>query len=104
MGQVGQIARERGARRVLSVTLSIGPLSGVEAELLEQAWPIANAGTAAEGSRLAIEQAPVTVRCSECGETTSATPNNLVCGACGSWKTALQSGDELLLVSLELET
>ncbi len=104
MGQVQQIAAEKSARRVVSVTLSIGPLSGVEAELLKQAYPLATAGTIAEASRLEIESAPVRVRCSECGEITSAAPNNLVCGACGGWHTVLQSGDEMLLLSLELET
>ena len=104
MRQVQQIAEEKRARRVLSVTLAIGPLSGVEAELLKQAYPVATAGTLAEASRLEIEAAPVTVRCSECNETTPASPNNLICGACGGWRTVLQSGDELLLVSLELET
>lgn len=102
--QVQQIAEQKSARRVVSVTLSIGPLSGVEADLLRQAYPIASAGTVAEASRLEIESAPVTVRCSECGQTTHATPNNLVCGACGGWRTVLQSGDEMLLLSLELET
>ena len=101
--QVQQIAGERGAGRVLSVTLSIGPLSGVEAELLKQAYPIATAGTVAEASRLEIEATPVKVRCSECGEISSASPNNLLCGACGGWRTVLESGDEMLLVSLELE-
>ena len=42
--QVEAIARERLARRVGTVCVSIGPLSGVEPRLLEQAFPVASAG------------------------------------------------------------
>ena len=42
--QVERIARERQAR-VSSITLRIGPLSGVEPALLQQAYPLASAGT-----------------------------------------------------------
>jgi len=45
--QVDQIAREKNARLVESITLRLGPLSGVEAHLLTQAFPLLRArGTA----------------------------------------------------------
>ena len=43
--QVAQLAHDRGARRVLSITVSVGALSGTEARLLEHAYPLAAAGT-----------------------------------------------------------
>jgi len=90
------IAREHAAR-VSEVHVSIGPLSGVEARLLRDAFPLACAGTAAEGAALKIETAPVRVRCRVCGAETVATPNRLLCAACGEWRTDLLSGDEMLL-------
>jgi hydrogenase nickel incorporation protein HypA/HybF len=30
-------------------------------------------------------------------------PNRLVCGACGDWRTDLAAGDEMLLLSVELD-
>lgn len=104
MGQVECIAREREARSVASITLRIGPLSGVEAELLRQAFSIASAGSVAEGAELVIREQPLQVRCSRCGAVTLAEANNLVCATCGDWRTTLESGDEMLLESLELVT
>lgn len=104
MKQVLQIAEEKKARRVVSVKLQIGPLSGVEPELLRQAYPIAAAGTLAETSRLEMETCPIRVRCLDCGELGEAAANRLICSHCGSWQTVLQSGDEMILASLELET
>jgi hydrogenase nickel incorporation protein HypA/HybF len=101
--QVEELARSRDAR-VQEVRIGLGPLSGIEPRLLAQAYPFACAGTLAEGSRLAIEQTQVRVRCSRCGAESIAAPNRLVCGACGDWRTELVAGDEMLLLRLELET
>ncbi len=57
----------------------------------------------AQGAALAVEDAPVRVRCRSCGAETSAEPGRLVCGSCGDFRTDLLSGDEMLLVSVELE-
>jgi hydrogenase nickel incorporation protein HypA/HybF len=103
MSQVEQIAQRENAERITRIVLSIGPLSGVEAQLLKDAFPIAAAGTAAENADLAIEQQPVSVRCLSCGEESEATANRLLCGACGDYRTQLLSGDEMLLMSVELE-
>jgi hydrogenase nickel incorporation protein HypA/HybF len=102
IAQVGAIAAEKAAR-VAKVHLGIGPLSGVEPHLLEAAYPLAAAGTAAEGSALAIKDIPVRVRCSICGKETEATANRLLCGSCGAWRTAVVAGDEMLLLRVELE-
>ena len=103
MEQVEQIAAANGANRVVRIILQIGPLSGVEGELLEQAFPIASAGTLAENSALEIHPRPVRVRCNSCGAESTAAANRLLCATCGDWQTTLISGDELLLQSVELE-
>ena len=102
VNQVEQVAREHHSTRVTSVQLRIGPLSGVEPHLLEQAFPLAAAGTVAEGSELRLDCLPVSVSCGHCGTVTNAPPNRLVCGQCGAWRTTLVSGDELQLARVEL--
>lgn len=102
--QVTDIASTHSARRVTAVTVMIGPLSGVEPELLAQAFPIARAGTLADGAELLVEPLPLKVHCRSCGAETEAQPNRLVCGACGDWQTDLISGDEMLLGRVELIT
>ena len=101
--QVEDVVRERPGR-VTSVRVGVGPLSGVEPRLLEGAYPLACAGTCAEGSRLAVERMNIRVRCRVCGAESEAKPNRLLCAACGDWRTDLVSGDELLLLRIELET
>lgn len=103
IGEVTRVAREERAQRVVSVTVRIGPLSGVEPELLRGAYPLASAGTVAEEARLIVERSAVRVRCLECGVESDAEPTRLLCAACGRWRVRLVSGDELLLASVELE-
>ena len=101
--QVMDITRQQQARSVTRILVQVGPLSGVEPRLLAQAFPIASAGTPAAGAVLDLESLPVRVRCEQCGAESDASPNRLLCGACGDYHTRLLSGDELLLVSVELE-
>ena len=101
--QIQEIAAERGAAQVARIELQIGPLSGVEADLLLNAWPIAAAGTIAERAEIDIDATEIVVRCSACNAETPATTNKLVCGACGDIRTALVSGNELILRRLELD-
>ena len=103
MDQIESIAAERNAQCVTSIVVGMGPLSGVEAQLLKNAYPVASAGTIAEDAELIIEYLPIRVKCNQCGSESDALPNKLVCKQCGDWRTTLVSGDELLLMSVELE-
>jgi len=100
--QVERIAREQQAHRVERIVLQLGPLSGVEAPLLERAWPLAAAGSIAADAELVIDTAPVRVHCTQCGAESEAQPNRLLCASCGDYRTRLISGDEMLLANLEL--
>lgn len=103
IGQVERIAREHDAAAVASIVIRIGPLSGVEPELLRRAYPIAAAGTVADAAELVIGTADVVVRCSQCNEESRVPANRLLCRACGDFRTRVVSGDELLLERVELE-
>lgn len=103
LDQLKTIAGERGATRVARVELRIGPLSGVESELLINAWPLAAAGTIAVDAELTIENADVVVHCKTCDAETKAQANRLVCGQCGDFRTTLVSGDEMILQRVELD-
>lgn len=101
--QVERIAAERGARRVTRISLDLGPLSGVEADLLKRAYPLAVAGSIADGAELVVNEAELVVECSECDSRTAVPPNRLICGQCRSFRTRVVAGDELLLRSIELD-
>ena len=102
MDQVDRIAVEESASRVLSIHLGVGPLSGVEPRLLEQAFPIASAGSLAADAELVINTLPVVVRCRSCDAESEVMPTRLVCPKCGDWQTTLQSGDEMCLQRIEV--
>ena len=104
LDQVTNIATERDARRVTRIELTVGPLSGIEIDLLENAWPIASAGTLADDAEFVVEAAPVVVQCDACGEETPAHSNRLVCGHCCAYQTRVVSGEEMILQRVELET
>jgi len=99
--QIERIAAEHSAGPVERIVVALGPLSGVEAKLLRQAWPLASTGTIAGDAELVIEASEVVVRCTECGTESTVPPNRLLCGACGDFRTRLVSGDEMLLQRLE---
>ena len=103
MEQVESIAQERDAQSVTSIVIGMGPLAGVEVQLLKNAYPIASAGTVAQDAELVIEHLPIKVKCSQCGSESDALPNKLTFKQCGDWRTTLISGDELMLMSVELE-
>lgn len=104
IAQVAQIAAQHAASGVKSVRVLLGPLSGVEPQLLQGAYAIACAGSVAAESILLIDEAPLKVKCETCGAETEASPNRLLCGQCGDYHTQLVSGDEMLLMSVELMT
>lgn len=100
---VAGIAHEHGASRVERIRLRVGPLSGIETPLLKHAFPLAAAGTPAEGAILEIRAAPVLVACTVCGAETECAPNRLLCGDCGDFRTRVVSGEEMLLESVDLD-
>lgn len=102
--QVERIAKDNAAVTVERIVLKVGPLSGVEPELLRHAFTIAREGTVASQAELELQQGPVTVCCRICGAAGEAAVNRLVCPDCGDWQVDVTEGEELLLMSLDLET
>lgn len=100
--QVQGLARRHGAATVHRIVLQIGPLSGVEPDLLARAYRIARAGTAAAGAELVIESGATRVWCADCETESPVPPNRLVCPRCSGWRTRLTAGDELLLARVEM--
>lgn len=103
LAEVGAIAERHHAVAVVSLTIGIGPLSGVEPGLLERAFSLARCGTVACDAALRFEMPPIRVRCRSCAGESTAAANRLICAHCGDWRTELISGDELLLISVELD-
>ena len=93
-----------GERRVLAVTLRVGPLAGVQPEALAFGWDVVTHGTSLAGSRLVVERVPVAARCSRCdAESEHVTPPPLRCPACDATCLPLGDGRTLEVGSVEVE-
>ncbi len=100
--EIDAIAIANDAAAVRRVTVQIGPLCGVDPALLASAFEAARGLGLTAGTELVFESLAVKVRCRECGEDSTVTPNRLLCGSCGGYRTTLLTGDELLLRRVEL--
>ena len=104
LDEVARFARKHGAARVLSVTVRIGPLAGVEAGLLQRAFTAARRGTVANDAQLVIERAPLILECRRCGRQTPGRLSHMRCAACDTADVRVAIGKELTLQRFELET
>jgi hydrogenase nickel incorporation protein HypA/HybF len=95
--------RERAAgRSVSAVAIRVGHFRQAVPDALEFCWTMVTDGTELEGSRLEIEQVPATVRCSDCDTVTTLDVPILVCGSCGGSTVTLLTGEEFVVVSLDI--
>lgn len=99
---VAEIAQQQQADYVSDITVQVGALSGVEADLLVRAFSVARIGTVAENAQLHIETLAIKIKCKKCEAETEATVNRLLCGVCGHWHTRVIAGEELLLRQVEV--
>ncbi|UQX89484.1 hydrogenase maturation nickel metallochaperone HypA [Jatrophihabitans telluris] len=90
-----------GERRVHSVRLEIGQLSGVSAEALRFCFELASVGTGLEQAQLEILEPPGRGRCRTCREEFTVQDHILLC-SCGSSDVTLMTGDELRVLSVEV--
>jgi hydrogenase nickel incorporation protein HypA/HybF len=93
-----------GGTRVRSVHVRVGPLSGVAADALRSAYPLASQGSALEGSELIIRSEPVTGHCPRCAtEVPARSPAELACAWCGEPMESVLQGRALEVVAMEID-
>lgn len=85
------------ARRVRSVQLSVGRLSGIVSDALAYGWPFACAGTPLEGAELQIDDVDVVIWCSPCGTKRTVAGDGFTCPVCGTASDDFRAGRELLV-------
>lgn len=94
-------ALENNIKRVDSVEISVGEMTGLVPEYLSRYYPEAARGTVLEGSHLLIHPVAVRALCADCGaEFSPSKENRYCCPACGSAKAKVLSGREFELVRL----
>ena len=96
-------AREKKAKKIISVKLKIGALSGVVPEFLETAFDIYKKDTIAGEAKLKIEEVPLKIQCQKCGAEIVKDDFVFICDICESRELKTLSGTELLLEKIEME-
>jgi hydrogenase nickel incorporation protein HypA/HybF len=95
--------RQRAAgRSVSAVAIRVGHFRQVVPDALDFCWTMVTDATGLEGCRLEIEQVPATVSCRDCEATTTLDVPILVCESCGGSNVTLLTGEEFVVVSLEI--
>lgn len=99
---VENVARANGVRRVSSVTLLLGEVSGVVPDLLLDAWRwAADKKSITEGAELIVEPAEAVTHCEACGRDYATVEHGKTCPQCGSGETYLLQGQEVMIKQIE---
>ena len=106
LGIVLKHAETNDVERVLTIHLSIGALSDLEAEWIQKYFDHLSRGTAAEGARLTVNRSPLTFLCEPCSWKFTADREELeeaACPQCDSRDLSLLSGTGYTVESMEAQ-
>ncbi len=85
-----------------AVRVRVGPMRGIDPEAMQYAWAAATAGAPESAAKLELECLPWALRCPDCGAQFTSADLYAAC-ACGSDTARPVGGDELCLVSIEVD-
>ncbi|WP_027390123.1 hydrogenase maturation nickel metallochaperone HypA [Chrysiogenes arsenatis] len=97
-------AAAHNATSVTHVTVKIGMMSAVEPELFRQAYETFRLGTLCAAAPLELIVQPLVLECHQCGGTSTVNERAYHCPQCLSTHITVLDGEEMYLMSLELET
>ncbi|SMC09780.1 hydrogenase/urease nickel incorporation protein HypA [Nitratiruptor tergarcus] len=98
-------AKKHNATKVEKVVVKIGVISGVEPHLLKIAFDTFKEGTICESAELTMHIQPIVARCKKCERVIEFPKETLFfeCSSCGSVELSIVDGEEMYLMSLEME-
>ena len=96
-------AEKEKFRRVLEISLCVGEYSGLVPQCIEAFFPIAAAGSKAEGAALSIKPVKAKFKCLDCGYEGDADRANYCCRNCGGTALKMTAGREFYVENLKVE-
>ncbi|MGN0522467.1 MAG: hydrogenase maturation nickel metallochaperone HypA [Eubacterium sp.] len=97
---ISEIAEEQKLKKIDSVTLEIGELSGIIPDYLSECWKVARADGMFSDTNLITEIIPAVAKCA-CGEEFEMIKNNRVCPKCGKSDYKIIAGKEFTIKQIE---
>ena len=101
--QCEEYAMQNSATKVIKVTTKIGIMSGVEPQLLQTAFDTFKEGTVCEDAKLIQNIQKLKLECKECGYVFEVDEANHFCHKCESISVKVVDGEDMYLMSLEME-
>ncbi len=101
--QVDAIAQQHSAVLVEEIEVEIGPLSGVEPLLIEEAFERLKDSISWPGLRLCVQQVSLDVLCADCHQESQLRGFRFVCHRCGSTFVQIIRGDAFRLLNVKLK-
>lgn len=95
--------KENYAKKVTKVVVKIGVLSGVEPHLLEEAFNMFKENSVCNDAEFVMIIQKVKIFCNSCEFEQELEKNEFVCPNCGSYELSVLDGEDMYLMSLEME-
>ncbi len=95
--------KENDATKVTKVVVKVGVLSGVEPHLLESAFESFKDDTVCSDALLVLNIQKIKILCNGCNKEQELEKNEFICPLCSSCDLSVLDGEELYLMSLDLE-
>jgi hydrogenase nickel incorporation protein HypA/HybF len=96
-------AKKGNARKVKSVNLVLGELSGVVGDCVQFYFGLMSKDTIAEGAVILFNTVATQAKCRQCSKVFEVKESNWVCPECHSAGADLVAGNELFVESIEVE-
>ena len=95
--------KKQAFSRVLEISLKVGEYSGVIPSCIEEFFPLAAKGTAAEGAKLRMTPVPAVFSCGDCGFSGPLPKRIHACPQCGGTAIRMTAGREFYVENLVVE-
>jgi len=95
--------KKNNAKKVTKLEVKVGVLSGVEIPLLKTAFDTFKEDTICRDAEFIVISQPVVIKCKECNTETELNKNEYSCPICKSQNLEVLDGEDMYLMSLELD-
>ncbi len=96
-------AKEAKAKKIISINLVVGELSGVVGDCVQFYFDVISKDTLADGAKLYFETKPTQIKCRKCGTVSTPTNHEWACSQCHETDVEIVSGRECYMESIEVE-
>jgi len=103
LNQCEEIAQENKVEKIAKIVTKIGVMSGVEIHLFQIAFDTFKEGTMCDEAELIINEQKLKLHCNSCEAEFEIDEVRYVCKECESLDVKVIDGEEMYLMSLEME-